>query len=255
MAEGIPIIRACEICLQKRGIILVGNTPIMLMKKQLLFAICVITLWQTAPALAILQAYWNMDANNRTGKETVNQGAQSSTASAFFFEDSAGFFDEIQYDISGTTDNILPPSPPTNRSVGFFRLASVYYDGGFQMDNFDFTGLTDVEVSFAYRSLNAFTWDTELEVDYRINNGSWVDFNEGQSWSSGWQTATIGFGSALDGQSDVDLRIRSINWGTAIGWLDVDNVQVNAVPEPQVYAMLIAGAALGLALWRRHRRA
>src|SRR5690606_26010775 len=105
------------------------------------------------------------------------------------------------YSVAGTAENILPPAPSTNRAIGFYHGASVYHSGSLIMDGFDFTGLSDVSISFAYFSENLFTWDSHLHVDYRINGGGWVDINELQTWAPNWQIASISFGDLLDGET------------------------------------------------------
>jgi hypothetical protein len=121
------------------------------------------------------------------------------------------------------------------------------------MNGFNFTDLSQVSVSFAYDSENSFTWDTNLEVDYRIGGGSWIDIEELETWTPGFTLAIITFGSVLDGQSSVDLRIQSQEWGSAFGFLDIDNVQVNAVPEPAHYTILLSFLAVACAISRRFR--
>lgn len=200
---------------------------------------------------AVVQAYWNMDSSTVSGKLAVNQSNQPGPLSASFTEIDVGFIGEIDADISGTTLNQLPPTPATNRSVGFFRAGSAYYDGTFVMNDFNFTGQSDVTVSFAYRALNVFTWDAQLEVDYRIDDGSWVDIDEGEVYSTDWTLASIAFGAALDGQTNVDFRIRTEDWASVGGYLDIDNVQVSSVPEPATYAWLLGAAAIAFAVWRR----
>jgi len=202
---------------------------------------------------AILLAYWDMDANTTLGKLPANQGAQAGTISTEYFEFTVGFIAEIDPLVSGTADNILPPAPATNRATGFYQAATIYNDGAFVMNNFDFTGLTDANISFAYRGENFFTWDTNLDVDYRINDGTWQDIAEGLSYTADWTVASIGFGAALDNQSNVDIRIRTTSWASIAGYIDIDNVQVNAVPEPSTYALLLGATAIGLAAWRRRR--
>lgn len=197
-----------------------------------------------------LLSYWNMDASSVNSKLPANDGVQSATVGAAFVNISAGFSGGIDPLIGGTLDNIVGSSP-TNRAVGFFRVGAVYDDGAFEMNNFDFANYTDGEISFALRGENLFTWDTNLEVDYRLNNGSWIDFAENLTYNSGWDVATISFGSLLDGASDVDLRIRTQSWLSIAGYLDIDNIQVTALPEPASVLLLAAG---GMLLVSRRRR-
>lgn len=220
------------------------------------------TLALLLPALAVapfsqaaLQAYWDMDSSTINGKLPANDGAQAGSLSASIVDIEIGFSGGIDPLVGGTTDNLIGPLPSTNRALGFYRVGSVYDDGSFRMEGFDFTGLNNVNVSFAYQSLDAFTWDTHLEVDYRINNGLWQDIGENMTWGSGWQVATIDFGSFLDGASDVDLRIRTVSWLSAFGHLDIDNVQVNAVPEPRAYALAAGALVLACAVLIRRKRA
>ncbi|GHC10457.1 PEP-CTERM sorting domain-containing protein [Cerasicoccus arenae] len=221
--------------------------------KTIALPVAAFSLLAASSAQAIVQAYWDMDSSTVSGKLPPSQGTQAGSISTSFVEFSAGFIGEIQPGIGGTTENILPPPSATNRAVGFFRAGSVYFDGAFEMANFDFTGLTDASLSFAYRSDNVFTWDSNLEIDYRIDDGSWVDFAEGETYNPDWTIATIDFGSILDGQSNVDFRIRTDSWASIAGYLDIDNVQVNAIPEPSTYALLLGISLLGLVAWRRKR--
>jgi len=222
------------------------------MKTILAFA-SLFTLATLPHAHGVLLAYWNMDANTVSGKLTPNSGSQAGSISTEIINIEVGFDGGIDPLASGTTDNIIGTSG-TNRALGFYRVGSVYSAGSFRMSGFNFTNLENVSISFAVQGENTFTWDTNLEVDYRINNGSWVDISEGISYSANWNTAAISFGTALNNLSDVDLRIRTDSWLSGYGYLDIDNVQVNAIPEPATVASLLGlGSLVFAALWR-HRK-
>ncbi|WP_309383580.1 PEP-CTERM sorting domain-containing protein [Cerasicoccus frondis] len=218
------------------------------------YSYCLIlaSLAASTPTQAILQGYWNMNSNANIGKLDANQGEQAATVAASFVEITAGFIGEIEPDVSGTTENLIPPTIGFNRAVGFFRAGSVYYDGAFEMFNFDFSDLSEVSVSFAYRGEKFFTWDSNLDVNYRIDGGDWENIAEGITYSSDWNVATIDM-SVVDGFDNVDFQIRTTNWASIAGFLDIDNVQVNAIPEPSTYALMASVSALGLLAFRRRR--
>lgn len=185
-------------------------------------------------------AYWNMDALTLAGKLPANAGTQGATVTASFDEFAVGFLSGIDPVAEGTTINIVGSEGWPNRGVGFFRIGAIYENGAFVMSGFDFTGLSTVAVSFAYKSEFAFTWDEDLNVDYRINSGSWVDIEELQTWSPNFSLASISFGNLLDDTANVDLRIRTTNWLSTFGYLDIDNVKITAVPEPSSAVLLFA---------------
>ncbi|MBC2601524.1 hypothetical protein [Puniceicoccus vermicola] len=202
---------------------------------------------------AALIAYWDMDAGTVSGKLPANGGAQAGSVSASIVDIGAGFSNTVEADVAGTDLNLSGAEGDPNRAVGFYRIGSVYENGSFRMAGFDFTGQSDVRISFAYDSLSAFTWNSNLHVDYRINDGQWIDFDEGQSWLDGYVIADISLPSDLNNQSDVDIRIRTNNWLSSYGHLDIDNLQVNAVPEFSQVGLGLALAAL-LAVGSRRRR-
>lgn len=185
-----------------------------------------------------------MDAITVGGKLPANGGSQAGSVTASVVDISLGFSSGIDPSVPGTSDNIVGPEPGTNLAMGFYRVGTAYADGSFQMDGFDFTSLSGVSISFAYNSESSFTWDTNLEVDYRIDGGAWQDIPENQNWNPGWTVANIIFPSALDGANHVDLRIREVSWLSTFGYLDLDNVQIHAVPEPSAGLLVVFGIAL-----------
>lgn len=203
-------------------------------------------LWPSGAGAAVI-AYWNMDADTLDGKLSANAGSQAGSVTGTLEELAVGFFSRISPNVSGTTLNVIGTPGSPNRGVGFYRVGTFYEAGAFVMSGFDFTGLSGVVVSFAYLSEESFTWDENLHVDYRINSGSWVDIEELETWSAGYSLASVSFGSLLDNTAAVDLRIRTQNWVSTFGHLDIDNVQVTAIPEPTSAVLLGAGLVLAVA--------
>jgi len=210
----------------------------------LLFLVC--------DTCASLVAYWDMDAPTLEGKLAANAGTQVAEVSSQFQELAVGFTAEILPDVVGTGLNLVGPPSATNRSVGFYRAATIYATGAFLMQGFDFSSLSGVVLSFAYLSESVFTWDVHLQVDYRLGAAPWETVTSGQVWSSGWSLASVSFGSLLDGASDVSLRIRTSSWVSGFGYLDLDNVQVNAIPEPENFSLLVL-TAISFFFWRRQQ--
>tara|TARA_R100000027_G_scaffold67314_2_gene65528 strand:+ start:3945 stop:4628 length:684 start_codon:yes stop_codon:yes gene_type:complete len=202
---------------------------------------------------AELIAYWDMDASLVSGKLGANSGSQAGAISASIEEIVVGFDGGVDPGVAGTALNASGSVGVPNLGVGFYRVGVVYESGSFLMEGFDFTGLSDVGVSFAYDSFGAFTWNSNLHVDYRIGEGSWVDFNEEETWLDGYVIADIPLPEAVDGQGDVDIRIRTNNWVSTYGFLDVDNVQVNAVPEYSQFSIVLGISVLGFACFRRRK--
>lgn len=207
-------------------------------------------------AQAELITYWNMDEEAILDKLTPNDGSQTGVSSVFTHF-SVGIGSELSNE-DGTEVNILPPIPPIadNNSVGWYHVGAVYDSASFRVDGFNFSGYENVVVSFAYQSENFFTWDTNLDVDYSLDGGTnWEDFAEDESYNAGWDTASVALPAAVNDQSNVSIRIRSVSWGSVAGFLDIDNVQINAaqIPEPSTYALLAGIGVLGLVAWRRRK--
>lgn len=152
---------------------------------------------------------------------------------------------------TGTPLNLLNDSFEAGTSLEFFSLASVVEVGHITLSNLNFTGLSSPTVSFAVRGNAAFVLNDTFKIEYNIGEG-WVSTDLAKPTGA---YAVIPFtfsGGQLDNVSDARIRI---SFSTVVAVVDVvefDNIQVNAVPEPGVVALL-AGAGVAILLLRKRR--
>jgi len=202
-----------------------------------------------------LQVFFDMDVDSVAGKLAASGGAQSGNVVASIINTSVGFESQIDPLVAGTSDNIPPSfSSPTNRALGLFRVGTAYADGEFGMEDFDFSNKSGVILSFAYQGGESFTWIDDLDVAYRVGSGSWQNLAVSESFDSGWEIASIAIPSAVNNQTDVDLKIESISWVSVSNFLDIDNIQVTAIPEPRATVIAAGILVLGIVVSRRRRR-
>lgn len=199
-----------------------------------------------------LVAYWDMDATDVSTKFVPNQGSQAGSVS--MTATPVGFLADLSND-TGTSLNVLPPEGVPNQALEFYTGASFGGDDGqLEMHDFDFTGMTDVVFSTAVRTDAVIIWNSRLHVDYRIDDGSWIDWAETETTNVGlYELESFDMPDAIDGEGNVDFRLRTTSWVTLGGTADFDNIQITAVPEPSTWALLAGAATLGLLLIRRRK--
>jgi len=96
------------------------------------------------------------------------------------------------------------------------------------------------------------TWDAgtqALNSFYSLDGSSYTalaTFSPTTQWTAG--AATGGFNFEIFGNSNLAGAISA-------GSVYADNFAVSAIPEPSTYAAVAGLGALGLAFWRRHRKA
>lgn len=91
---------------------------------------------------------------------------------------------------------------------------------------------------------------SSLDVTFFSGSGSFVGSNAAVYTVTG--TGSINFGSLFAGVSSV---MWNSNDTSSFGQMNIDNVTVNAIPEPETYAMLLAGLGLmGFAARRRKQK-
>ncbi len=156
------------------------------------------------------------------------------------------------FSLPGTTVN-AQPGVPAGDSLSFISLLDIVEDGTITISGLDFTGLEDVEFSFAIASDYVGVGAQSYTLEYNTGSG-WETFSgiaePGTSFTS--RTFDLSSVTALNGASSASLRIHFVEALNLVDAVSFDNITVTAVPEPGTIGLLTAAGSL-LALRRRSR--
>lgn len=206
-----------------------------------LFAAAVLFVAAVSARADTLVGYW---ALNRTLDRTAGNSGSMSVVVADLGIQYVGWGE-------GSIENLVP-GYPIGESLHFSNLATVVEVGHITLSDLDFTGLVNPVISFAAKSNVIFQLNDTFTVEY-WNGTQWISSDlKKPTTSYGIITHTFS-GGELDGVAHASIRISFSTVATLVDTMDIDNVQVNAVPEPGTLALAGIGMAGAFVLWRRRR--
>lgn len=152
---------------------------------------------------------------------------------------------------SGTSVNLLDGFP-AGQSRRFNSLATIAETTRLTVLDLDFTGYTSPVISIAARNDGAFQAGDEFYLEYNIGGG-WVRAETFTDPGSTYGVFSYAFNSGiLDNIASVGLRYTHFTGVSALNEFEVDNLQINAVPEPSSVALIgFSTLILGVAFLRR----
>jgi len=229
-----------------------------------------------SPALAQSTTFQNgsFDANSLTGWQTygdvrtVNGRVSMTTASTAYDDDNLGAGNEGFLNESGTAavDFFNEPTLAGIPVTSFDIDGGYGYEGSAIRQSFSALAGTTLNVSFdwAFSSTDTFSPDFGFiaindSVHKFVDTGSQYltgkflgSFVDAQNVTWNWFNSTYSYQANTDGSLALALGVVDINDASYTSRLRIDNVTVSAVPEPETYALMLAG--LGLVGWAVRRR-
>ncbi|MCU0794435.1 MAG: PEP-CTERM sorting domain-containing protein [Akkermansiaceae bacterium] len=207
---------------------------------------------------AVVVAYWNFNtlttSTNNGTSYSPSSGAGSLTVGVAA-SDNAGTNRGINA-FAGTTTNALNSDPSgqalTIQGGALETTTPVQNNGATIVIQVDLTGLENPILSFA--SQRTGTGFNSNQVAYSTTGSSYTDFgsayNPGTSFGSTIYSFDFSTIDALDGVATAYFRITLTGATSNAGNNRIDNIQINAVPEPG-FALLGSLGILGI--FRRRR--
>lgn len=182
--------------------------------------ICCIGL-ASAPASAALIAYW--DFNDSIGTSgppnlVVDQGAGTLTHN----------FDDPTTNVThftGTNIGALPGVPPANRALALVAGAASVNNGREIIIAVNTTGQTGIVMTYAtQRTTEGFN---NNQIAYSTNGGgSFTDYQAAYDPATSFALRTVDFGSLLDNNANIQIRIRFDGATSSTGNNRLDNIHI-----------------------------
>lgn len=151
---------------------------------------------------------------------------------------------------AGTTVN-LASGMASGASVSSLAVANSSANGFSITIAFSMAGITD-DLAISYASQRTSTGFTGNQWAYSTDGVNFTDFGSSIVPAASFAVVSLPTLSALSGATTAYLRY-TITGATSTGGNNrLDNIQINTVPEPSTYAMLLGG--IGATLWIVRRK-
>lgn len=207
-----------------------------------LFAAAVLLVAAVSARADTLVGYW--DLNSTLDRSAGTSGSLSVVVASLGIE-------YIGWG-TGTEVNALSGYAP-GESLHFSNLATVVEVGHITLSGLNFANLVNPEISFAVKSNPGFELADSFTIDY-WDGSQWVATDLEKPTTSYSVISHKFAGGELDGATNASIRISFSTVVAVVDTMDVDNIQVNAVPEPGTLALAGMGLAAAVVVWRRRRR-
>jgi hypothetical protein len=207
-------------------------------------------------ALATLAIGMSAHGATLVGSWDFNSGSlarsQGTSGSMSTFLVGVAVLDFQSFALPGTTVN-AQPGVLAGDSLSFVSLLDIVEDGSITISGLDFTGLEDVEISFAFAHDYVGVGAQSYTLEYNTGSG-WETYSGIAEPGTTFTSRTFDLSSVTDlnGASSVALRIHFVEALNVVDTVSFDNITVTAVPEPGTIGLLAAGGSL-LILRRRSR--
>lgn len=194
-------------------------------------------------ASAELVAYWSFDNNSEMARTQGNQGTLDVSPE--------GWFTDKDFPTGGTTINRINYGQTSYEYMRIHDPISLFTVGVIKITGLDFTGLSGVQLSFAAHISDFISLEVGRDAVCYINDAE-VSRQPFDVSTGGWALVSIDLLAAIDNQSNVRIELQFDDKINVAYNLNVDNIQLTAIPEPFTTSMLLL--ACGFCSLRRRRK-
>lgn len=205
----------------------------------LLAVVTVFTTIQTASCELV--AYWAFDDHSDFTRTSGSQGTLEVSPE--------GWFTNVSFPAGGTPINRINEGQTSYEYMRINDPVSLFTVGKIEMSGFDFTGMSNVELSFAAYISDFVSLELKREAVCFVNDIE-VSRQSFDVSTSDWALVTIALDDSIDDESNVRIELQFDDLLNISYSLHVDNIQIT-VPDPASAAMLILVG--GIAVLRKRR--
>lgn len=194
------------------------------------------------PASCELVAYWAFDDHSDFTRTLGSQGTLDVSPQ--------GWFTNVSFPAGGTPINRINEGQTSYEYMRINDPVSLFTVGKIEMSGFDFTGMSNVELSFAAYISDFVSLELKREAVCFVD-GIEVSRQSFDVSTSGWSLVTIALDDYIDDESKVKIELQFDDLLNISYSLHVDNIQINATPDPASAAILMLAG--GIAILRKRR--